>query len=64
MKTYRFTLDNLYKHDCLGRDDVSVRQGHYVEARSEVDAWRQIRERFPNDTPVRDLRSGKAWEGG
>jgi hypothetical protein len=32
MKEYRCTRNALYRHDCLGHDDLGARQGHYIQA--------------------------------
>lgn len=47
---FRCTRNTSYTHDCLGRDDISARQGYYIKARDADDAIRQMAERFPEDT--------------
>jgi hypothetical protein len=32
MKEYRCTRNALYRHDCLGHDDLGARQGYYIQA--------------------------------
>lgn len=49
MKKYRCTRNALYTHDCLGRDDLVPRQGHYIEANSAEEAWEKMAIRFPNE---------------
>lgn len=50
MTEYRCTRNALYQHNCLGRDDVTARQGHYVHAESEEEAWQQMAIRYPEET--------------
>ncbi len=50
LKEYRCTRNALYQHDCVGRDDVRERQGHYVKAQSEEEAWQIMATRYPEET--------------
>jgi len=58
---YRCTRNEPYMHNCLGRDDIRVRQGYYVHADSEEEALRQMALDFPKDrhgftaTPVDEV---------
>lgn len=35
---------------CPGHNDVTARQGHYVDAANVQDAHREMRRRFPSDS--------------
>jgi len=48
-KEYRCTRNSLYTHDCLGRDDTTARQGYYIKADSEEEAWQRMATRFPEE---------------
>ena len=50
MREYRCTRNALYLHDCTGRDDIRERQGHYIWAESEEEAWEKMATRFPDET--------------
>ena len=50
LKEYRCTRNSLYSHECLGRDDVTARQGHYIRAESEQEALTLMEQKFPDDT--------------
>ncbi|WP_373527432.1 hypothetical protein [Nostoc sp.] len=50
MKEYRCTRNALYAHDCTGRDDIRERQGYYIPAESEEEAWEKMAVRFPDET--------------
>ncbi len=51
MNEYRCTRPDLYANpNCPGHNDVTARQGHYVDANSVEDAHREMRRRFPNDS--------------
>ena len=41
-KEYRCTRSALYTHDCLGHDDITVRQGYYIKADSEEEALQRM----------------------
>lgn len=49
MKQYRCTRNASYSHDCIGRDDITARQGHYVSANSKEEAWRKMAIEYPNE---------------
>lgn len=55
-KEYRCTRNALYQHDCTGRDDLRERQGHYIWAESEEEAWEKMAIRFPEETEGFDVR--------
>ena len=61
MPEYRCTRNALYTHDCIGRDDITARQGYYIQASSAEEAWQRMAIRFPEETiagfTVQD------WEG-
>jgi hypothetical protein len=42
----------LYQHDCTGRDDIRERQGHYIKAQSEEEAWQIMATRYPEETTL------------
>jgi len=46
---YRLTRRDLYR-DCIARDDVGARQGHYVFAASPQDAADKLRKVFPGES--------------
>lgn len=50
MKEYRCTRNASYSHDCIGRDDVTARQGYYINANSAEEAWEKMAVRFPEET--------------
>jgi hypothetical protein len=50
MHEYRCTRNSLYRHNCIGRDDIRARQGYYVEADNEDEARRIMAADFPKDT--------------
>ncbi|MTJ14694.1 hypothetical protein FJR11_19355 [Anabaena sp. UHCC 0187] len=52
MKEYRCTRNEPYTHDCLGKYDLTVRQGHYISAINEEAAWQQMAQRYPKETTV------------
>ncbi|BAZ47097.1 hypothetical protein NIES4102_41430 (plasmid) [Chondrocystis sp. NIES-4102] len=66
MTEYRCTRNADYDCDCIGRDDLTVRQGYYIHAESEEEAWQIMAIRYPKETTagftVQDWsdRSGKS----
>jgi len=61
MREYRSTRNALYSHDCIGRDDVTARQGHFLWAESEEEAWQKMATRFPEETA--EGFTVQEWEG-
>ncbi|MDF5726357.1 MAG: hypothetical protein PUP91_39140 [Rhizonema sp. PD37] len=59
-KEYRCTRNALYTHDCLGHDDITVRQGYYIDADTEEEAWQKMATRFPEE--VKDGFTVQQWE--
>lgn len=49
-KEYRCTRNALYTHNCTGRDDIRERQGYYIKANSEEEAWQIMATRYPEET--------------
>ncbi|NJN11869.1 MAG: hypothetical protein HC815_29445 [Richelia sp. RM1_1_1] len=49
-KEYRCTRNALYLHDCIGRDDIRERQGYYIWAKTEEEAWQEMARRYPEET--------------
>ena len=49
MKEYRCTRNALYSHQCIGRDDLTARQGHYIQANDPEEAWQKMAIRFPEE---------------
>ncbi|MEL4895946.1 hypothetical protein [Crocosphaera sp. Alani8] len=49
MPEYRCTRNASYTSDCAGRDDLTARQGYYIEAESHEGAWKEMATRFPDD---------------
>jgi hypothetical protein len=50
LKEYRCTRNASYTANCSGRDDLTARQGYYLHAHSEEEAWQQMASRYPNET--------------
>lgn len=50
MQEFRCTRNALYTHDCTGRDDIRERQGYYINAQTEEEAWEKMASRFPKET--------------
>ncbi|KOP23127.1 hypothetical protein AMR41_27880 [Hapalosiphon sp. MRB220] len=50
MREYRCTRNALYLHDCIGRDNIEARQGHYIKAETEEVAWQIMATRYPDET--------------
>jgi hypothetical protein len=50
MKKYRCTRKELYTHECLGKDNLSARQGYYIEADTEEEAFQKMAIRFPHES--------------
>jgi len=49
LKEYRCTRNASYSHQCIGRDDLSARQGYYIHADSIEEAWQRMAIRFPEE---------------
>ncbi|BAZ18886.1 hypothetical protein NIES4071_107710 (plasmid) [Calothrix sp. NIES-4071] len=62
MREYRCTRNALYQHDCTGRHDLRERQGHYIMARNEEEAWQKMAIRYPEE--VRAGFTVHEWQGG
>ncbi|MDJ0726223.1 MAG: hypothetical protein QNJ38_14005 [Prochloraceae cyanobacterium] len=52
MKEYRCTRNEPYKHDCIGHDDITARQGHYIMANCAEAAWQEMAKRYPQETEL------------
>jgi hypothetical protein len=50
MTEYRCTRNASYTCDCYGRDDITARQGYYIHAESEEEAWQKMAIRYPEET--------------
>ena len=50
MKEYRCTRNASYAHDCIGHDDLTARQGYYIQANNAEEAWQKMAIRFPDET--------------
>ena len=50
MTEYRCTRNASYTGNCKGRDDITARQGYYIHAESEEEAWQQMAIRYPKET--------------
>ncbi len=61
MQEYRCTRNALYTHDCIGYDDITARQGYYIQASSAEEAWERMAIRFPEETSVGF--TVQDWEG-
>ena len=62
LKEFRCTRNALYSHDCLGHEDISARQGYYIMAASEEEAWQRMATRFPEEAG--DGFTVEQWQGG
>ncbi len=60
-KEYRGTRNAPYSHNCLGHNDLTARQGHYVSADAEEEAWEKMATKFPEETETGF--TVEAWEG-
>lgn len=49
MTEYRCTRNASYTCNCTGRDDITARQGYYIHAESEEEAWQQMAIRYPEE---------------
>lgn len=52
MKKYRCTRNAKYLHNCPGRNDVLARQGYYIMANSDEEAWQKMAIVFPEETKI------------
>jgi hypothetical protein len=59
-KEFRCTRNAPYTHDCLGRDDITARQGYYIRADSAELAWEKMAIRFPEE--VKEGFTVQEWE--
>ena len=47
---WRCTRNTMYSSEtCLGHNDLTVRQGHYIRADTKVEALMEMIKRFPQD---------------
>lgn len=60
-KEYRCTRNALYAHNCIGYDDITARQGYYIQAATAEEAWERMAIRFPEETSVGF--TVQDWEG-
>ena len=60
-KEYRCTRNASYSHQCLGHDDLTVRQGYYITATSSEEAWDKMAARFPEE--AKEGFTVEEWEG-
>jgi len=49
MKEYRCTRNASYSHNCLGHHDTTARQGYYIQANTDEEAWEKMAMRFPTE---------------
>jgi hypothetical protein len=49
LKEYRCTRNASYSHQCIGRHDISARQGYYIQADSIEEAWQKMAIRYPEE---------------
>lgn len=61
-KEYRCTRNAPYFHDCLGDEDIRARQGYYIAADSQEEAWQKRAVRFP--LLADDGFTVEEWQGG
>lgn len=60
-REYRCTRNAPYSHNCLGHRDVSARQGFYITAGSQEEAWEKMACRFPEESA--EGFTVQEWEG-
>ena len=60
-KEYRCTRNAPYSHKCLGHDNPSARQGYFISAASQEEAWEKMASRFPQETA--QGFTVEEWEG-
>lgn len=60
-REYRCTRNASYSHDCLGKNDITARQGYYIDAASREEAWEKMAIRFPEE--VKEGFTVQEWEG-
>jgi len=36
-------------HQCLGKNDIVPRQGHYIKAETEEEAWQKMADLYPEE---------------
>jgi hypothetical protein len=61
VKEYRCTRNDPYSHQCIGHDDLTARQGYYIQAHSIEEAWQKMAIRFPEE--VEAGFTVQEWEG-
>ena len=61
MQEYRCTRNAPYTHNCIGRDDLTARQGYYIQASSAEEAWERMAIRYPEETSIGF--TVQDWEG-
>jgi hypothetical protein len=61
MKEYRCTRNAVYAHECLGKNDITARQGHYIKAESQEQAWEKMAILFPEE--MQAGFTSQEWEG-
>lgn len=49
-REFRCTRNVLYSHQCLGHNDLTARQGYYITAGSQEEAWEKMACRFPEES--------------
>lgn len=59
-REYRCTRNALYSHQCLDRNDLTARQGYYITANSQEEAWEKMASSFPEET--NDGFTVQEWE--
>ena len=60
-REYRCTRNTSYSHDCLGHEDIRARQGYYIAAGSQEEAWQKMAVRFPEET--KEGFTVEEWQG-
>ncbi len=61
-REYRCTRNAPYSHNCLGNLDIRARQGYYITAFSQEEAWQKMAVRFPEEAG--DGFTVEQWQGG
>ena len=60
-REFRCTRNAPYSHQCLGHDDLLCREGYYIMASSQEEAWEKMAYRFSEETSAGF--TVQEWEG-
>ena len=60
-REFRCTRNAPYSHQCLGHNDLLSREGYYITASSQEEAWEKMARRFPEEASAGF--TVQEWEG-